>query len=123
MSENTETVADVLRTITEDPTALEMLAVVGGEKPASSLGYESWVRPLKQSDGQILLEVGNGGPNHYIGCDSDGTLYVGFYFTVSGEWHKSKITRDVVERVIDRFGVTPVLRANAPFADGEERDT
>jgi len=115
-----ETVADVLEGDARGLGVMPMLELVNGARGPETLDYEDWVLPLKLTGGRVCLRVEPRNP------------YRAYFLTIGpGERLKQVHDRENKEPVVVEPGVlkadleygaavTPVLREETPFAEGED---
>jgi len=115
-----ETVADVLDVLPDDPDTRPLRDHLQGALSAEHLDYEDWVQPLKLTGGRVCLEFDD--------SELPGVLYVSrlpsghlaAHSTVTGERYAVDPYMTVRLMRAEQVDVTPVLRADTPFAEGAD---
>jgi len=120
MTDADETVADVLRAVdSPDTWKLEEYAdPVPGPQP--DMEYEDWVRPMKLTGGRVCLRVEpNQGPGFLVEWQPEGlTTWLGDGSEPKQGPDQAAWLKDIIEDT--DWNITPVLREDTPFGEGEE---
>jgi len=115
-----ETVADVLREVCDDECWKMIDRVEMPEMAQPEMGYEDWVRPMKLTGGRVCLRVSDAAHDEEWFYTMEGA---GLYYNPRAPFKSVGPPRSVafLKRDLDSdVDVTPVLRADTPFAEGDD---
>jgi hypothetical protein len=122
MTDDAETVADVLRAVDGGGDCEPLLGVAAHPDDPHDLSYEDWVQPMKLTGGRVCLRISypDNGIDEILYRAKSGVMKVQSVHGGPVDDAVPTWSKDVL--LADETDITPVLRENTPFAEDDDGD-